>query len=60
LIAHVDVHSDVMEQLSLDSWEEEVVPRSSDATTTLSSSVVHGNVHSLSVELIFSASGREE
>jgi hypothetical protein len=51
-VARVDVHSDVVGQLSPDAREEEVVPRSPDATTTLSSS--------LSIKLVSSASGREE
>jgi len=59
-VAHFDVHSNVVEQLCLDSWEVEVVPRSPDTTATLSSSVAHENVHSLSVELVSSASVREE
>ena len=59
-VAHVDVHSDVVEQLFPDSQEEEVVPWSPDATTTLSSSMTHENVHSLFVELVSSTSGREE
>jgi len=59
-IVHIDMHSDVVEQLCLDCREEKVVPRFLDVTTTLLSSAGHENVHSLYVELVSSASGRDE
>jgi len=59
-VAHVDVHSDVVEKLNPNSREDEVVPWSPNATTTLSSSVAHEIVHSFSVELVSSTSGRED
>jgi len=59
-VTHVDMHSDVVEQLSLESREVVDVPKDPDATTTLSSPVAHNVVQVISNELISFASSREE
>ena len=59
-VAHVELHSDIVEQSSLESREVVVVPRVSDTTISLSSSVAHRGVHDFSVDLVSSTSAREE
>ena len=59
-VAHVDVHSNVMEELSLESREVVDVPQVPDAVVTHSSLVVHNVVQVISNELISSTTGREE
>jgi hypothetical protein len=59
-VGHVDVHSDVVEQLSQESREVMDVPKVLDATTTPSYPVANDDVQEISNELVCSACGREE
>jgi len=59
-VAHVDLHSDEVEQSSSESRDVMVFPRVPDATISLSSSVAHVDVHDFSVDLVSSASAKEE
>jgi len=59
-VAHVNLHSDVVEQSSPESREVVVVLGVSDATVLLSSSVVHVGVHDFYIDLVSSASATEE